>query len=108
VADQVEIWVRDNRTGEERTLRLGEFRAVWRKGVTVGSAAGCDVVLDDPAVSPRQVLLVALSNHKFLRVLGGGAVRAGGRAASAGQELRVDGTEFRVGPYSLRLLGAGC
>jgi hypothetical protein len=36
VADPVEIWVRDKRTGEEKTLRLGEFRAVWRKGITDG------------------------------------------------------------------------
>lgn len=108
MAQQVEVWVRDNRTGQERTVALGEFQAVWGKGVTVGRAPECDVVLDDPEVAPRHAELHAVSNHKYLRVLDGATVRAWRGEVPAGGNIRVDGSEFEIGPFTVRLLGAGC
>jgi pSer/pThr/pTyr-binding forkhead associated (FHA) protein len=108
MADQVEVWVRDNRTGQERTLWLGEFRAVWSNGVTIGRDPDCDVVLDDPEVAPRHAELHAVSNHKYLRVLDGATVQSRRGEVPAGGDIRVDGSEFHIGPFTVRLLGAGC
>lgn len=43
---------------------LGEFMEVWRKGVTLGGDAGCNVVLD--GLPPVAAIVRAASNHKLL------------------------------------------
>ena len=47
-----------------RTSELGEFHAVWKNGVSIGSDPRCTVVL--PELAPVSARVIAASNHKLL------------------------------------------
>ena len=47
-----------------RDTELGEFQAVWKGGVSIGSDPDCTVVL--PELAPVEVRVVAQSNHRVL------------------------------------------
>ena len=65
----VYIKVQDTHNGQDSIHYIGEFHSVWEKGITLGSDPQCDVVLHDPKVQSHsvQAILVARSNHRFLR-----------------------------------------
>lgn len=103
----VEVSLRDNQTGTETKVSLGEFHAVWEKGITVGSDEDCDIVLRSSEVAGKHVLLTARSNHKFLKALKGSGVKAHGVDVPEEKMVRIDGEELQVVHYSLRILNAG-
>ncbi|WP_172302397.1 FHA domain-containing protein [Pseudenhygromyxa sp. WMMC2535] len=87
-----------------KTWRL-EFEAggdyALRPGVTVvGRSAACDIVLDDPAVSRRQLLLHVRAEGVELVKLGRRATRCGGvefegeHLAKAGELVEIGGRAF--------------
>lgn len=82
---------------------LGEFQSTWKPGVSIGSDAGCDVVLSE--LAPVAAVVLAASNHKLLYRHGSPGFDQA-RNYSGGPvppyEERVDYREFNVGGYVLR------
>jgi hypothetical protein len=84
-----------------RETELGEFHAVWKEGVSIGSDPGCTIVLPDlPPVAAR---VVAASNHKLLYRLpeGTSLPLLPVRRPVVGYDERVDYREFQVGSYRI-------
>jgi hypothetical protein len=101
--DLVTVSVTPVNGGETTTYVLGEFRAVWRKGVFIGSAERCDLRV--PGVPPIAAVLLALSNHKLLYLPDDeGFAQArnftGGEIPDHG--VRIDYAAFPVGAYRLQ------
>lgn len=88
--------------GDELVRELGEFHAVWSKGVTIGSDAQCDVSL--PGLAPVAAVAVAMSNHKVLYLAGspGFAAACSDSADLPDYDERVDYSPFEIGPYRLQ------
>lgn len=84
------------------TVELGEFHSVWRDGVSIGSDAGCTVVLI--GLAPVAARVVAASNHKLLYRLPEGTSLPLPPITFpvAHYDERVDYREFRVGQYLIR------
>lgn len=106
--ESVLIEVRDNTSGSETTINLGEFHAVWGKGVLVGSGKECDVILNGPAVLSNHLRLHALSNHKFVEILPGATAMVYGQEVGPGKKQRVDDGEITVGHFTIRIVGGSC
>jgi hypothetical protein len=86
----------------ETEIVLGEFHAVWKDGVSIGSDPGCVVVLPGlPRVAAR---VVAASNHKLLfRLPPDASLPLPAPSSPVGRYAeRVDNREFAVGAYRLR------
>ena len=86
-----------------RDAELGEFKEVWKAGVSIGSDPRCTIVLPDlPPVAAR---VVAAPNHKLLyRLPEGTSLPLPAETPSIGRyDERVDHREFQVGPYTIRL-----
>ena len=117
----VSLSIKDKRDDSERTLELGEFRAVMDKGITIGNAADCTVTLEcDPAVKVR---IWGMGSQRILEVLEG-EIPVGEKVMKAGvgyptqstvawdgklnakyaKELRIDRYPFQLPPFELRLI----
>jgi hypothetical protein len=85
-----------------RDIELGEFHAVWKGGVSIGSDPDCTIVL--PELAPVEVRVVGASNHKLLyRLPQGTSLPLPPVIYPVGRyDERVDSREFRVGPYFIR------
>lgn len=89
--------------GAATTRELGQFHAVWRKGVSIGSDGQCDISL--PGLAPVAAMVLAVSNHKLLYLAG-----SPGFALACDYDdgplprydARVDYGSFEVGPYRLQ------
>ena len=66
MSSSVLIEVCDNDTGTNATKELGEFHAVWSKGVLVGSDPTCDIVLLGPGIAEKHVRLSARGNDEAM------------------------------------------
>jgi hypothetical protein len=82
---------------------LGELRSTWNRGISIGSDAGCNVVLS--GLAPVAAIVLAGSNHKLLYRYGSPAFEqakdyTGGPLGP--YDERVDYREFYVGDYLLR------
>lgn len=85
------------------TFELGEFHAVWRKGVRIGGDASCQLRLAE--IAPVAAILWAASNHKMLWRAGEpgfeeALARDGGPLTTGGE--RVDYSLIRIGPHTVR------
>ena len=83
--------------------KLGEFKATWTGGVSIGSDVNCDIVLN--GLLPVAAIVLAASNHKLLYRHGTSnfakAVEyAGGPIPEYDQ--RVDYRSFDVADYTLQ------
>jgi hypothetical protein len=116
----VTLSIKDTRSGEERTVEVGEFRAMMEKGFTIGNADDCKVKLAcDP---PVKVRVWGSGNTRLLEVLegqmpfGDKVMKAGvGLPAQSGvawdgklqqkfqKEVRVDRYPFQLPPFELKL-----
>ncbi|WP_372012306.1 hypothetical protein [Pseudoxanthomonas sp. 10H] len=88
--------------GGETTRRdLGEFHAVWGKGVAIGRDGWCDISL--PGLETVAAIVLAVSNHKLLYRAGSpGFAEACNHVRGQGipdYDARVDNSVFAVGPY---------
>lgn len=96
------ITIRPRDGGAGSVRELGEFYAVWGKGVTIGSSAQCDVSL--PGLAPIAAVALAASNHKLLYLAGSPGFAAAcnfdGRDLPGG-DTRIDYFPFEIGPYEL-------
>jgi argininosuccinate lyase len=101
VLKAVRLSVRDNETKVETIRSLGEEEEVWAATVTVGSDADCVLVLPD--LAGKQVRLHRMGRHIFLTALAEGA-RVGGSPLTVNEKRLLDGREFFIGRYTLRLL----
>jgi hypothetical protein len=83
-------------------VKLGEFHAVWKEGVSIGSDAGCTVAL--PGLAPMAARGVAASNHKLLYHLPEGTSLPLPPVTYPVRRFdeRVDYREFQVGQYLIR------
>jgi hypothetical protein len=97
----VSVSIRDS-DRPSRETELGEFHAVWKDGVSIGSDQACTVVL--PGLAPVAARVVGASNHKLLyRLPEGTSLPLPPVPRSLGPyDERVDYREFRVGPYVIR------
>ncbi len=84
----------------ERSVELPDG-TVWP--VYIGSSPDCAIVLDSPAIAPRQARLDGLSNHIFLTAVEAGPISAHDRPVVPGKEVRVDSTPFQIGPFQVRI-----
>ncbi|NTX55646.1 hypothetical protein FJV41_32835 [Myxococcus llanfairpwllgwyngyllgogerychwyrndrobwllllantysiliogogogochensis] len=103
----LEIVIEDTRTGnvESRFVDNLEQRCSRETGVSIGSAADCDVCLPDPAVTAHHARWYPGGYHRFVLVLDEDAVvtAASGDEYRGGDTLRVDQRSFRIGPYVLTI-----
>ena len=86
-----------------QTLDLGEFRAVWDEGISIGSHPECTVVLPElPSVAGW---LFAGSNHRFLHHPPDGTSPEALPPESRFLDpyRRVDNRDFNLGPYRIHL-----
>jgi hypothetical protein len=111
----VTAWIRHVPSGVAVRILLGEFHAVWDRGVMIGSDPICTIRLFSPDVAPRHAFLFAVSNHKYLEMVSDdSAAEPGGpdripprtseeraRRLSAGR--RIDNSTFSVGPFIILL-----
>ena len=81
------------------TSELGEFHAVWKNGVSIGSDPRCTVVL--PELAPVSARVIAASNHKLLyRLPGSTSLPLPPVTFPVGRyDERIDYREFSAGPY---------
>ena len=95
------VTVRDAQGAILAERDLGEFGAVWSAGVSIGSDAGCTVVL--PGLPPVAVRVLAAANHKLLYRLppGTGLPLPPPTWPMPQRGERVDHAPFRVGPYEV-------
>jgi hypothetical protein len=77
---------------------LGEFHSTWNRGISIGSDAGCDVVLS--GLAPVAAIVRAASNHKLLYRLGSPGFEQYYRERSTGRYTEIDG---RIAPYDERV-----
>jgi len=77
---------------------LGEFHSTWSRGFSIGSDAGCDVVLS--GLAPVAAIVRAASNHKLLYRHGSPGFEQYYRERSAGRYTPIDG---RIAPYDERV-----
>src|SRR5262245_20985671 len=80
-------------------VELGEFHAVWKNGVSIGSDPGCTLVLK--GLAPVAARVVAASNHKVLyRLPEGTTLPLPPVPFPLGKyDSRVDEGEFKLGEY---------
>ena len=83
-----------------RDVELGEFHAVWRDGISIGSDPSCTLVLSE--LRPVEALLVGASNHRLLYRLPEGTSLPVSKPLGR-YDVRVDYREFQVGPYLIRV-----
>lgn len=74
--------------------------------LSIGSAIGADIVLDDPAVTQRHAFIVIDDNGARLVVESGGAASVDGEEVRGETKLR-DGSQIQIGRYTLRFHSAG-
>jgi hypothetical protein len=103
-------------SGRAQTLVLGEWHAAMARGVTIGAADSCSVVLAAPGVAPVHACAYARGHHRYLLALAPG-VRAGEHEvppvtapletpageARARSETRIDAGPFALAGYELAL-----
>jgi hypothetical protein len=114
------VTIRDKRDQTERTVDVGEFRAVMEKGLTIGNGADNTVVIPcEPSVKVR---VFASGNQRLLEVIEG-QIPVGDKVMKAGvgyplqqtvawdgklnakfsQQLRIDKYPFQLPPFELQL-----
>ena len=81
----------------------GVRRPLAPAGVLIGRSPECDIVVTDPEVSRRHVLLYAGSDGPQLVPLGRGGCRVDGKPASAPCSLRA-GARVSVGPQDVEIV----
>jgi hypothetical protein len=97
------VWIRSCDPGSlSQHAELGEFHAVWKAGVSIGSDPRCTIVL--PNLPPVAARVIAASNHKLLYRLSEDVSLPLPPVTYpvAAYDARVDYGEFQVGPYMIR------
>jgi hypothetical protein len=101
---EVEVCVREDPTGPERSVVVPGFSGGWDQPITIGSDPGCHVVLRGPGVAALHAKVYWLGVHRILEALADG-VCVRGMALAVGAKIRVDWSPFQVAGYTLSVPG---